>query len=287
MRRCGAACAAWLSLFSACGASPFGLSPPRDAGTLGGDGGGTSGNYHPVQFALPENHGPALKRQVEDCRMCHGNDLAGGRVNVSCDSCHARAWRTNCTYCHGGGDNDTGAPPRELQEVEVSSFPAHTAHVRDTAIHAAFDCTTCHVKPMDVLSANHVFDDTPDGRVETRFLDGIAPAAVFTDGECSNNYCHGNGRTNGTVRVRAPRMTCASCHASSPTTGRHRKHATEGVACYECHADVVDRDDTTILNLALHVNGRKDVAFTQTGFTYVNGRCSGTCHREAHNAETW
>ena len=284
MRSCFAGLACCATLLVACGASPFGLSPPGDGG-LARDAG--TSNYHPQDFALRGNHGPALKRQTEDCRTCHGNDLTGGRVNVSCDGCHPRDWRSRCTFCHGGGANDTGAPPRGLFGNDTPSFPAHTAHVTDTLLHTKFDCTTCHKKPTDVLSVDHIFDGTQGGQVELDFSGGLATAATFGNGQCSNNYCHGNGRTNGTARADATNLGCGGCHPATPTTGRHGKHAREAVPCSGCHSTVVAADGRSILDPALHVNGTKEVAITTEGFTYSGGRCSGTCHRVSHRSETW
>jgi hypothetical protein len=58
------------------------------------------GTFHPAGFATPVNgltpHGTAANYHertgypngLADCRGCHGDDLAGGKVNVSCDQCH-------------------------------------------------------------------------------------------------------------------------------------------------------------------------------------------------------
>ena len=244
-------------------------------------------------------HGPELKLQLQDCRGCHGQDLTGG-VGPSCDTCHTpadpQAWRTTCTFCHGGTDNQTGAPPRNLAGTSgPGGFPAHTVHVTQ-GIAAAQDCTSCHVKPADALSMNHVFDATP-GAAEVVFTAGPSPAGTFDGTQCSNLYCHGNGRgDNGTVALNAAAMTCASCHPSlqsgsgtwSTMSGDHRLHLSKGMTCTECHNSVT-ADNASILDPLLHVDGQKEVVFTAANFTYdpATRRCNGSCHGEGHNNRTW
>ncbi len=67
---------------------------------------------HPVGFNSPSVHGPATVEGKSDCRVCHGVNLEGSVENgiPSCDECHPAAWRTRCTFCHGGQDNESGAP---------------------------------------------------------------------------------------------------------------------------------------------------------------------------------
>ena len=68
-----------------------------------------------------------------------------------------------CTACHGGVNDDTGAPPRDLKgrtattEVTVG---AHTAHVKAGLLAAALDCGPCHLKPASIGSPGHL-DGSP------------------------------------------------------------------------------------------------------------------------------
>lgn len=101
----------------------------------------------------------AAKHQDETCVACHGPDLKGGASGVSCDTCHSGAthesWRTNCTFCHGGIDNPTGAPPEGISDQTNGAgqaFTVHSTHVEVTSLTSAFDCVQCHVKPADVLA---------------------------------------------------------------------------------------------------------------------------------------
>ncbi len=277
---------------TACDQPDAGFDP--DGGSAAPDAGFQ--RHHPAGFDQAAAHGPALKQQAEDCRTCHGADLRGGS-GPSCDSCHAAGWRTNCTYCHGGTDSMTGAPPRDLngttQRAQLS-FRAHTEHGSNT-LHPAYDCVQCHTKPSDVLSSNHIFDSTP-GHVEVSFLGGISASGTYGgSGACSTLYCHGNGRTSqGSYNHTQAAPACGSCHPGPSATGiqalrmsgQHGRHIGERIACAECHADTVSSNGM-IIGPDRHVNGMKDFRAPGTTITYSGGRCSGNCHGEVHNARRW
>lgn len=284
------------------GCSPISVQPPGNDGANNGGGGGgggeTNNSFHPVGFAAADVHGLEAKMQSQDCRACHGADLTGGTSNVSCDSCHTQGWRKDCLFCHGGTDNDTGAPPEELDgqtDPQLLRFRAHTAHVMAEWT-SSLECTECHTMPTDVLSEGHMFDDTP-GVAEVTFVDGLANAATYEGaGTCSTNYCHGNGQgDNGTVE-HTETMTCESCHAGPDSganawasmSGDHRRHLRmNNVTCVNCHMDVVDANGD-LIDPELHVDGARAVAFSEgtIAFNAGNGRCNGSCHGDNHN-ETW
>lgn len=261
-------------------------------------GAGTGGRYHPAGWASPQAHGPELALGRQDCRGCHGATLTGGPGAPSCDSCHRASWRTTCTYCHGGGVNQTGAPPRDLGapiSTVSQSFRAHTVHVTQR-IAVAQDCASCHRKPIDALTAEHMFDATP-GRAEVSLAASLSPQGTYDGaGSCANLYCHGNGRTNGTIRDGAAPRTCAGCHpaegsaeaALGTMSGDHRRHIViDDVGCADCHRQVTT-NGTTIAAVALHLDGKRAVSFSAAGFAYdpVTRRCTGNCHGENHD-ETW
>ncbi len=262
----------------------------------GDTGGGTAGTYHPEGWSDPAVHGLAAKMQDETCTDCHGADLTGGGDAVSCDSCHEDGWRTDCTFCHGGQDNQTGAPPLHISgedDGDAATFIPHTAHVEDTSLHDAFDCTTCHLEPDDVLSDGHIFvgDATP-GRAETDFSGGIASATTWDGaGTCSNDYCHGSGGSDdGTVTHTDSVSGCGDCHGDSSSTsrlgGQHARHASEGVTCEECHADTAS-GSSSIADPSHHVDGEVQVAFTEEWMSWNGSTCSGACHWELHWDRSW
>ncbi|HEY5925024.1 MAG TPA: CxxxxCH/CxxCH domain-containing protein [Kofleriaceae bacterium] len=267
---------------------------------------GCSDRHHPDNFAGGAVHGPALELQSEDCRECHGDDLTGGTSGVSCDGCHAgptqTAWRQNCTFCHGGVETQTGAPPRNIDGTDlVGPFPAHTEHVNGSAIANAYDCGQCHTKANDVLSPDHVFDTTP-GEAENDFGNGLSPQASFDSatGTCSNVYCHGSGRADdGMISARAGSLACTGCHPTQDSgppgwgamSGPHSLHISSGTAitCADCHEQTTTPDGKAIASKDLHINGTRDVAIGEPGFTYsaTTKTCSGSCHGYTHTTTPW
>jgi len=268
----------------------------QDAGgdTSTGDpgSGDTGGKHHPTGWATPGNdpfHGNEAKKGLGACEACHGADLLGGSVGVSCDSCHS-GWKTNCVFCHGGTDNQLGSPPVDIHGDSAATLVtvgAHTSHVMAKAgISPAFDCVKCHVKPADALAAGHI-DPSPAE---------VLPANGWDHGAttCSSAYCHGNF-TGGTA-TNHPNWTksgqgqaaCGTCHALPPQTGRHPsnfgKHAFMGTDCTNCHNGIVNSTATTILNPALHVNGTKDVSLKNGGSWNATAK---TCDPSCHGSENW
>ena len=259
--------------------------------------------YHPIDFADSAVHGSAARQQEEACISCHGADLSGGSSAVSCDDCHQEGWRTDCTYCHGGTDNTSGAPPRDIDDATDAaslSFSPHTAHVSDTALKDAFDCTACHASPTDVLSEGHLFvGDVTPGKAEVDFSGGLSPAGSW-DGidSCSNLYCHGNGRgDNGSAKVGDQFEDCASCHphelsgsaAWMTMSGRHERHLSIDATfdCGDCHKAVVETW-SPIKDTSLHVNGTISIAPVGTiVWDPATKTCSGECHLEEHVDREW
>lgn len=250
-------------------------------------------DYHPSGYADAAVHGIEAKCQEDTCLDCHGEDLTGGTSNVSCDSCHIAGWRTDCIFCHGGTETSTGAPPMDIDgETARITFPEHTSHVTE-GVHAAWDCTQCHVKPTDVLSVSHFLTgDETACAAEVVFLDGLSPAASYsTTGSCSNLYCHGNGQssTSTATAQSGSEYGCDGCHGGEENSwrglsGKHPSHRGH-VTCGDCHKDTVSGTDT-IIGPDYHVNGTKDVRLPES-MTRNNNTCNGTCHDESHNNRTW
>jgi hypothetical protein len=262
--------------------------------------GDSATRYHPAGFEDPDLHGVQAKQQQDTCTSCHGEDLTGGTSEVSCDSCHTEDWRTDCTFCHGGTENQTGAPPRDISgESTDLSFLAHTAHVTET-IHSAWDCTTCHVQPDDILSDGHLFvGDTTAGEAEVDLSGGLSSSGVWDGGGgCSNLYCHGNGLTHdGEMNHTESDLGCGDCHpdinsgkaAWQDMSGQHERHLDSGATCANCHRKTVSQDQA-IVDPELHVDGDLDTSFSSP-LTYNGSTCVGSCHIDgvsnSHTSEAW
>ncbi|HSA24129.1 MAG TPA: CxxxxCH/CxxCH domain-containing protein, partial [Myxococcota bacterium] len=250
---------------------------------------------HPLGYDSPLVHGTDALLGVMDCRTCHGQGLDGGGANQGCDQCHPAGWRTDCTFCHGGLDNQTGAPAEDLRnrtDRALQTVGAHSEHVTRTT-HPAYDCVQCHQKPAALLVAGHMFDATP-GVSEVRLSGGLSPAGAYAAPACNNLYCHGTGRVNrNAADFTTPITTCRACHPASGSaeadfeamSGEHHKHIwDEGSGCNDCHSLVVN-GASSIVGPDLHVNGAKNV--NAPTMTWSGGRCTGTCHGETHSGYLW
>ena len=250
---------------------------------------------HPAGWRMGNMHGTAFNHQgPSSCATaaCHGTALTGGASMVSCASaaCHA-TWQTNCVFCHGGTNNQSGAPPASVDGVTAVTdrhVGAHTTHVTASTNHAAYACSACHTTPTNALTPGHI-DGVADAEVVFSSLNASATYARTT-ASCATMYCHGNGRTAaGTATwTSSTALTCNSCHndGSNPQvmSGDHKKHiADERMKCSQCHAQVVNAAKS-IIAPALHVDGVKQVQMAQGTYTPSTRKCSNT---GCHGTETW
>jgi predicted CxxxxCH...CXXCH cytochrome family protein len=186
-----------------------------------------------------------------------------------------------CTQCHGGGDNQTGAPPLDLQGRSDTSLPsvgAHTAHLQAGALSGGVDCSECHVKPTAVDSPGHL-----DGRVTITWgaratANGtLAPQYDANAHSCSSVYCHGSftggNASNAPVWTEGPaQAACGTCHGNpnATPTSLPAGHAHLGQladdctsttcqVCNVCHAQTVSPDGTVDVAGGMHVNGQVEV----------------------------
>ncbi|HTR55821.1 MAG TPA: CxxxxCH/CxxCH domain-containing protein [Kofleriaceae bacterium] len=266
-------------------------------------------SQHPAGYQMMQMHGYDFDQNgPSTCATasCHGTALTGGSTGgPSCTTvtgCHDQVgsgytWQTQCTFCHGDITNPAGngAPPQGVEGATTATDPtvgAHQIHLGATATHAAWDCTMCHTKPTTALTPGHI---SGNGTVQaTMVFSSLNPASTYsvTAYTCANNYCHGTGSANGTspAWTSTTALTCTSCHGDPPNTGEHGEDDHKKAGCKACHYTTTTTS-TTITNVALHLNGVKDVSF-QNGGTFTpngtKGTCSGTasgCH--GTKTETW
>jgi len=120
-------------------------------------------------ISSPNFHRGFIKSEIywhiSECQACHGSNYAGGRVTVSCTTCHIYAAGPEaCNTCHGDF-NDPGniAPPQDLSDNldhTAIGVGAHQKHVRDTHITNTYDCNVCHPAVPDFNASTHI-DDKP------------------------------------------------------------------------------------------------------------------------------
>ena len=216
-----------------------------------------------------------LTRDAAVCAICH----SGGGLS--------------CVSCHGGTDNQTGAPPKGLRGEIITTqraVGAHSVHLSGNAISNGFACTECHVVPASVASPGHF---GPDSIAELTWGPITGGATLFsrTTNRCSNSYCHGNfsgGKTaNAPIWTGSNQSSCGSCHdvGANPGQlgGRHDKHvAEENIACYRCHNATVNSSNA-IIGKSVHINRQNTVQFSAGG-NYTNGTCSSI---GCHDPEQW
>lgn len=119
---------------------------------------------HPAGWALPDAHGAATKAAsngqngLERCRVCHGSDLSGGSINVSC---------LNNAGCHGAGVMAPHSP-----KPWRSKIGGRTHTVTDASNAAA--CAVCH-----------------SGGANSSRVPSAAPQPGAAPGCFNNTLCHG------------------------------------------------------------------------------------------------
>jgi predicted CxxxxCH...CXXCH cytochrome family protein len=288
-----------------------------------------SNDYHDlVGWTSPkfgqQHHGSNwfMRNQQRDehnsgCTKCHGLDLLGGTVGVSCSnsSCHGGDWKS-CDFCHGTKGVSQAPPIGVANETATNTLGVgrHKAHLTATASHVAFACTHCHTVPpagnvdhamqyvysANLASAGHHGDVAFSGGATgmTFNVNATAGNPVNARGACVGS-CHSNGR--GGNPVVTPYWaggnwtvgSCGNCHAAAPNTGRHADHDQE-LGCTGCHPAA---------SSSSHMNGTRDVLAVISGGTgggsittkppgtttqcTTRWACAGTCHGDNHNNVCW
>jgi predicted CxxxxCH...CXXCH cytochrome family protein len=219
------------------------------------------------------------------------------RNKILCDNCHG-AGGSSCIYCHGGVDNETGAPPKGLRGETSSSalaVGAHTIHMEGSNISDGGSCSDCHIVPTSITSSGHFGLDSI-AEITWGNQSNLNGGANWdrTAHTCTATYCHGN--FNGGKASNSPNWTavnqalCGSCHdiGSNPSTltGKHQMHLNRGYACYHCHAATVNSSNI-ITGLNDHVNGQKNVVFWNGLGSYAPSTKTCSNPGNCHETENW
>jgi hypothetical protein len=246
--------------------------------------------YHPEGWKEPETHGLAFSHGEDDCQLCHGAELDGD-FGPSCDGCHETGWRKDCAFCH---DDPTLAPHSGDLFGRQPRFEHHVVHLADRPFSRALDCEDCHREVEEVLSKDHVLDDTR-GAVEVRMEASRGGTFEPETGACADTWCHGDGRaSNGRVEADEVDLGCHSCHPDETSSKAawegmsppHAAHMEEDLSCGACHASVIDPDGVPN-DRGLHLDGDIDVTFAVQTMRRNGQQCSGTCHGQPHKRRAW
>jgi hypothetical protein len=228
------------------------------------------------------------------CQNCHGIDYSGGLSGSDCIACHNARGAGECTACHGGHENSTGAPAVNLAGLTAPAargVGAHTTMVEGWLYSDGFDCSQCHIKPEFVLAPGHIEPGEQNGlsRAEVRFslLANPSGTASFdtSSATCSDVYCHGSfpGGVSNSVNFQSrwdttfadtagylessPMTRCGSCHLADSAVGwdsLHNLHVgvPSALDCSTCHGAVGNSlTRLEITDESLHVDGAVLVAF--------------------------
>jgi predicted CxxxxCH...CXXCH cytochrome family protein len=236
-----------------------------------------------VDTASPLFHAFSANGGIASCQYCHGVDLSGGFTGVACSSCHDGGVHggvavvpfqvggaPSCVACHGGTDNQSGAPPRATwgRSGEAIRVGAHSTHVS-----AGYDCAVCHPKPTDMFSPGHIGGPNADVAFGGLALTGPStPSWDRNTARCSSTYCHGSTLGGGSnpapdwTRVGQGEAACGSCHGLPPAAFPSASHPVYVFAapCLSCHpatttVDAGGRD--VLLPGGPHLNGTSEFTF--------------------------
>jgi predicted CxxxxCH...CXXCH cytochrome family protein len=173
----------------------------------------------------------------------------------------------SCSGCHGGLDNETGAPPYDLSgnsETTFKGIGAHTIHVAGGDLSDGMDCVECHKKPENTEDEDHIGPELLPAELDWGGIAVAENAEPSWDGSaiCANVYCHGefNRRGGGNtdnnpswIVVDGTQAQCGSCHLLPPPAPHLANDN-----CNQCHGGTVDATNRNIIGKDRHVNGEID-----------------------------
>lgn len=241
-------------------------------------------------------HGVAIEQanwSMQNCKSCHGGRFDGGKVEVSCLTCHTKpGGPEHCSTCHGG----LGAsPPRSIageSSPAIRGVGAHAIHLSGSSISDAISCGECHsvpgsvsdaghldmTRPADVLLASTLANTTTNESHTVDYdlqLPLVEPNSAY-DAEhltCGSTYCHGdfkNGNAFSPVwnDPSGVQMACGTCHGDTsrpagagralPRTSEAGGTHPNSTSCSACHSGVIDANGV-IVNKSKHINGKLNV----------------------------
>jgi predicted CxxxxCH...CXXCH cytochrome family protein len=204
------------------------------------------------------------------CGSCHGYPPVSVSPHTagmtSCSGCHENTGHhidgtlqvsVGCTSCHGGTDNQTGAPPVDTHGATTSNYVgAHTTHVN-----AQITCAICH-GPNPGATGHNL--DGP--RAQVVFTGVATDGGAFTTSYDPSTftctvYCHGGSLSGGADTTPSwpdGSLTggCGACHGNPPLAVA--PHTATTTDCAGCHPAVPG---------ASHMNGTVDVTAHATGYS--------------------
>jgi len=233
-----------------------------------------SGNSDPAHYASAP--GP-----TQTCTICHP---------------HAVGFKGDCNLCHNSPPGaSTG---KHATHVGAGATIYGATAIQSTAAEYRFSCGICHNGThINTVGNPHTVEVNFAGIATQDPASGSASYAAgsfsvddpgrgltfnYSNGTCSNIYCHGNypgsGKNASPTFGAASTASCGSCHEASnatvPASGTHKRHASAGTitgatsdreyACTLCHNGIVSGSGPSSYSIAdksKHVSGFVDWAF--------------------------
>jgi predicted CxxxxCH...CXXCH cytochrome family protein len=270
------------------------FATPYDKGIKGGYYKGYRGNS-----LIFDDNTPGANN-VCTATYCHGagDSPIWGTGTAACGSCHAIPPTTGRHATHNNGY----VGYKNNSNSTTYNFGCYKCH-SDTANHASGP-----VNPTRAALVNFDNFSTPQnssGVYAQGSLAGTDGTFNWTDGSCTQLYCHSNGagvNVNNPTWNSTPGTTCTGCHyndkAATPyimATGKHTAHVNNTDAnlaafgCVKCHSATVS-DDRTISDKTMHVNGTPNVVFDSLNpaASYSSPDCSNVyCHSSGQATPTY
>lgn len=182
-------------------------------------------------------HGTAAKDNLDNCKSCHGNDLLGGFVGVSCNKCHF---------------GSSGARVPVGQRWEHGTIP------HNTLIDDGNTCNFCHDSLRQFPGQGPGACHDCHGEVNQHPLGQtwVDPNGVNFHGNADQSgcaLCHGNDFSGGYTNV-----SCYDCHfgpsgsqvplnsnwahpnSTMPATSHAALSPEDGAICNTCHAKMAE-----------------------------------------------
>jgi len=221
---------------------------------------------------------------------CHSDGL-GGAPNNTTFAWNDAAGAFNCESCH----NYDAAATNKM------ATGSHTPHMNDGSVMTNKGCQECH--NGTTTDGSTIADKSLHVNGAKNVALAAAWGGTFAAGDCSNVYCHSDGKATAayaTVTWGSGTADCVFCHggaggsnggAGTALSASHTVH-TDGAGfnydCNNCHSATAT-DSSTIGTPANHVNKSRDVAVTVAnggtgtiGGDFATGSCATTnCHGSA------
>ena len=255
--------------------------------TMSGTGLNASGNHLNGGINVIQGNGKTFTYSNDSTKTCSNISChSGGGMFTAADVQWGATMPADCTGCHGN-------------EASATLSGAHNAHLNSASTGGSFKCKDCHAPTITNADNRTIANANNHGNALVNF----SGARAGKNKNCSNIYCHSNGKgafaaiptwTSGT------NLDCNGCHAQGALSANyaHAPHLAKGAACSQCHSATTTTDST--ITGSVHVDGSvnlqqggtfatKDVSFVPAG----GGTCNNiSCHSPAatgpySNTATW